>query len=459
MNNVQKIVHKSRNNNFTFNWEASDSGAWSFTAQDDGEIYADEKTNISSYTINGIAATLPYAIIKNNSYSIIPTKTTGGLIAELTLKTRRNVDKTFSISVPVFSIYSGQYLYVLMNNNEVWKYDCALLKPSNYVGAGVWTVDPKIATIVLPTLPNSAKYTALQFVKSNGVEKIFACGGTFGMAYSLYASFIIISTDLVYNMAETTLDSYTVIASVGSTYSSPSNILYDYINEYLYISSGSGPAGWTVTLFNLNTLIGTNLGYSQFASSFISNTGRNQFQFIPEKQWFSHIGDLDLINSATKNYKNPPNSGGVWGYKHDTNNTICTGDTFGKLNFINLSGSFSAVVNYGTIGVFSCSEIKGYYRSTTAFMTYINNYALVDWGSAYTKIRATDKGLASPNNYILNLLESNSQSIYLAFSANSAKVLSTRMLIFDKAETNADFGYYDFTGAIPLSAVNNQLIV
>jgi len=164
------IKHTSRGLDITLNFASTENNlSWAFTQEGDGEIYDVVLTNIASYTIAGGAITLPYPVINGTSYSVSIVKTTTGQTASITFKTRRSINKTSSLSVPDFGQYDGRYLYVLLNNNTVQKLDSQLLLPANYAGAGAWTVSPVVATITLPTLPNSALYTGIQFVKNGGV--------------------------------------------------------------------------------------------------------------------------------------------------------------------------------------------------------------------------------------------------------------------------------------------------
>lgn len=455
----QTIYHKSKVADIVMNFAASENNlSWSFTAENDGEIYEDAKTNVASYTINGGAVTLPFALVGGSSYSVAITKTTNGQTASISLKTRRSIDKTVNISVPDFGAYTGRYLYVLLNNNTIKKFDSQLLLPSNYAGAGVWTVDPVVATITLPTLPNSGTYSRIKFVKVGGVEKMFISGQAYTTSTTFYASYLLLSNDTVYDLSLVNANSYTsLIALVGINYSNgrQANAQYDFINEFLYIKSASGGSGNTVIKVNLTNNTAINLGYSSFADGQITSY---EHQFSPIDLQFIAIGDYSVENSRNYNYKFYSNNGGVFGYNYRNNQRICTGATFGVVNYFNNAGAYIGNVSYGVIGVYGCTEIYGFDRANTVFMTYIDSYSIVNRNTSTAKYRTTDKELASPNNYLLNLRNCHYSDIYVALCGTSARVPSTRMIVFKESETNADFGYYDFATAV-YSADSNQLLI
>lgn len=451
---TQVVRHTSRGVDITLNFASTENNpSWSFTQEGDGEIYDVSLTNVASYTVSGGSITPPYAVINGSSYAVSIVKTTAGQTASITFNTRRATNKTTSLSVPDFGQYDGRYLYVLLNNNTVQKLDSQLLLPANYAGAGAWTVSPVVATITLPTLPNSAIYTGIQFVKNGGVTKMFVVGGE-ANSFKWYASYIRLSDDLVYNLDFTTQNAYTTISNSTLQYNTPRNILYDFINEIIYIKSTLGNNGTTVLELSLSTLTATNLGYDSFADMFLSPSITCQYQSSPVENQFISQGDTSLINRRNYNCKSYQNNGYIFGYRFDLNRRICTGSTFGQLRYFDSNGAYIGVVSYGTLSVYSCSQMRGYYRQNTAFMTYINNYALVNWATASSKYRTTDKTLAAPNNYIFNLQGCYFSSLFFGFCGASTGVLSTRLLVFDPTQTNADFGYLDFASTVNCAQTN-----
>src|SRR5690554_1516491 len=150
---VTNVYHRTRDRIYKMNFSSVGETSWSFTAESDGEIYAVESNNVASYTINGASRTLPFAINAGNSYAIVITKTNAGQAADITLKSRRAVDKTTTQNVPNFNIGDGRYLYALSKvSNKIYKLDVGLLVKSNYQGDGVWTIDPVVSEIDLPAI-------------------------------------------------------------------------------------------------------------------------------------------------------------------------------------------------------------------------------------------------------------------------------------------------------------------
>ena len=230
---TQIVQHKSRDFDVVLNFPATENTlSWAFTAENDGEIYAVELVNVSSYQIAGSPVALPYTVSAGSSYSVTIVKQTNGQPASISFNTRRAVNKALSIRVPDFGQYSGRYLYVLKNNNVVEKYDTELLKPSNWVGGEGYVINPIVATITLPALPNSAVYTGIIFVKNSNEEKIFVVGGE-ANSFKWYASYIRLSDDAVYNLGFSTQNSYTQIFNSALIYNSPKNIIYDYVSEII----------------------------------------------------------------------------------------------------------------------------------------------------------------------------------------------------------------------------------
>ena len=462
MSGTQTVVHSSREANFCLNFSSSENNlSWAFTAENDGEIFNDSKTNIASYTINGSSVTLPYSLTGGYQYLVSVTKTTNGQTASLTLKTRRAINKSITLSVPDFGAYSGRYVYILLNNT-IQKLDSQLLLPSNYAGSGAWTVSPIVSTITLPTLPNSATYTRLHFVKNGGVEKILIVGQSYvNPTTYFYASYLNLTNDTVYDLTLTTQNSQTLLFNIAAHYGGVTNLIrmiqYDYVNELVYILSGIGVNGSIVLRLNLATNNVTNLGYDQFAWQRMTEQVGYEHQFSPIDQQFISIGDYSLINNRTYNYKPSQNSGNIWGYRYRTNARIATGTLFGIVNYFNSSGVKIGIIDPGRLSVYTNVEMYNFDRTNTVFMTSTDNYSIVNQTNTTAKIRQTDKELASPNNWLINLRQCYYSNIYLAFCGNSSRQLSTRMIVFKEDQTNADFGYLDFANTI-YSADTNQLL-
>ena len=455
---TQIVQHKSRDFNIVLNFPATENTlSWSFTAENDGEVYDVDPVNIASYQIAGAPVTLPYAVAAGSSYSVTIVKQTNGQPASISFSTRRAVSKTVSISVPDFGQYSGRYLYVLKNNNVVEKYDTELLKPNNWLGGAGYIVNPLVSTITLPVLPGSAVYTGIIFVKNNNQEKIFVVGGK-PNSFEWYASYIRISDDSVFNLEFSEQNSYTQLFNSAIIYNSPKNIIYDYISEIIYIKSTVGTNGSTVLELNLNNLISTNLKYGSFADAFMNRNFTNQFQFSPIDMQFISIGDTSLINNRNYNYKSSQNNGNVWAYRLRLNTRLCSGDSFGRILEFNLDGALVKIYTFPHAYVHSCFDIKCFDRADKVFLTHMNYYSINNFTTLTSKIGTTSLALASPNNYLANLTNSHYSDLFFAFASTSGRVLSTRMIVFDDSQTKADFAYIDFSTPI-YGACTNQLIV
>ena len=455
---TQIVQHKSRDFDVVLNFpDTENTLSWAFTAENDGEIYAVDLVNVASYQIAGAPVTLPYTVSAGASYSVTIVKQTNGQTASISFNTRRAINKSISISVPDFGQYSGRYLYVLKNNNIVEKYDAELLKPSNWLGGEVYVINPLISTITLPTLPNSAVYTGIIFVKNNNEEKIFVVGGE-ANSFKWYASYIRLSDDAVYNLDFSTQNSYTQIFNSYLIYNSPKNIIYDYISEIIYIKSTYGDNGNSVLKVDLSTLSYTNLIYDRFVDVFMNINYTNQYQFSPIDMQFISIGDSSLINNRSYNYKQFQNNGNLWAYRFSRNTRLCTGESFGKIREWNSGGESIAHYGFQFLPVYSCTDIKCFDRANKLFLTYLNNYAINNFTTLTSKIGTTSLALASPNGYLANLTNSHYSGLFFAFACTSTRVLSTRMIVFDDSLTQADFGYINFSTPI-YGACTNQLIV
>ena len=455
---TQIVQHKSRDFDVVLNFpENENTLSWAFTAENDGEIYTVDLDNVENYQINGAPVVLPYPVADGASYSVSIVKQTNGLPATISFGTRRAINKSVSISVPDFGQYSGRYLYVLKNNNVVEKYDTELLKSNNWLGAEGYVVNPLVATITLPALPNSAIYTGIIFVKNNNQEKIFIVGGEIN-SFKWYASYIKVSDDAVYNLDFSAQNSYTQISNSTLKYNSPKNIIYDYINEIIYIKSQVGENGSSVLEVDLAALNYINLGYSGFADAFLSRDYTNQFQFSPIDMQFISIGDSSLITNRSYNYKAFPNNGSVWAYRFRNNSRLCSGESFGRIQEFDSSGKRINTYNFPVIGIYSCTDIKCFDRSNKVFLTYLNNFAINNFSTLTSKKGTTSLALGSPNNYLTNLTNSHYSGLFFAFSCTSTRILSTRMVVFDDSLDQADFAYLDFSTPI-YGACTNQLIV
>ena len=456
-----KVVHSSKYIDYIFNFTATENNlSWSLTSEGDGELFLNPltnglSTNVASFTVGGAAPTFPISLTNGASKSVTIVKTTNGQTASLTLRQRRATNKAVSYNVPDFGAYTGRYIYVLLNNNTVQKLDSQLLLPSDYAGTGVWTVYPVVATITLPTLPDGSFYSKIKFVTVGGIERMLLMSSNILSAGTrFHFSYIVVSNDTVTDLSGN-LNTYTTqIIHGAAKYGNLLYCTYDYIRQYVYLITNSGSNGTAPIRLNLPT--------NTFTASVYSYTGDPlnilEKQFSPIDLQFITVGDYDPSIPRVFNHKLYPNNGGIWGYRYRDNSRKCTGDVFGRIAFFNSFGAIIGGNNFGAIGVYACTELYGFDRTNTVFMSYIDNYSIVNLTTSSAKIRQTDKELASPNNYLLNLRQCYFSNIYVAFCGTSGRVLSTRMVVFKESETNADFGYLDFSNNV-YSADANQLLL
>lgn len=251
---VTNVYHKSREASFTLNFSATENNlSWAFTAENDGEIYEVALTNIVSYTVAGSAITLPYALTGATSYAVSIIKTSNGQPASITLKTRRALNKSSNIIVPDFGQYDGRYTYAIHTNNTIEIFDSSLFTNTNYLGAGVFTTTPKIATIALPSLPADSLWTIAEFVIISNVAYFLVLGAKED-AHDMFACRVAVGSWLVTDMVGIA-GGYTKINPTATyRHGLVHNCVYDYINNLLYITRVWGYNGAQHFVLNLSTL-------------------------------------------------------------------------------------------------------------------------------------------------------------------------------------------------------------
>lgn len=453
MNGV--IVHKSRSNRLKMTWAAGNATPWSFEARDDGEIYVSALNNLSGYLIAGASAILPYPVVRGISYSITPILSNSALPASLEIKSRRAIDYSADISVPDLLAFDGRYLYGLFSTaNIVRKMDTALMTPANYAGAGSWTVSPVVATINLPTLPNSTPYTTLTFVKSNGVGKMLITGLTNG-TFKFYASFIA-SNDLCYDLPMTNVGSYTQLLNSPTIYNAGIAALYDFVSELIYVKSFGGANGSNVVVLNLSTLTASSAGYTSFVDNVIPNTIRPH-QFIPALQRWSYVADLSLINSQFFNYKQGQNGGTLSSYQHSLGTTdrhIGSLATSGLFNQFGTRIASVGMVPEDGVYQYGMNEVITLDVLGSIFSVNANYYTILNYKGGVNKGRLA-QNIPSGATALKSVMGSNYAGRYFAVTQGTSV---SRIHVFDTTQSPADFGYIEF--AEPLNQIHtNQLII
>lgn len=222
---VTNVYHKSRDRIYKMNFSASGETTWAFTAESDGEIYDVESNNVASYTINGGAVTLPFSITAGNNYNVSIVKTNVSQAADITLKSRRAVEKTTTQYVPDYSANDGRYLFCLLQDDTIAKIDTELLKSANWDDSNkVYTVSPIVASLALPLPIYSEGYSHrfMQIVFNIADGYFYIIGGIGGTttdyAVGRWVKFVIGRLDLNLNL--TSLDG---ISNEYSYYNTNSN--------------------------------------------------------------------------------------------------------------------------------------------------------------------------------------------------------------------------------------------
>lgn len=232
------LIKRIRTHTIDFRFTANGEISWSFTAEGDSSIYAVESNNVASYTINGVAVTLPYAVTNRSSYTVAITKTNAGQVADIQLKIWSGEDKTTTINVPDVGANDGRYIYCLAQaKDKVYVLDSNLLKGSNYLGGGSFTVTPIVAAIALPILPNSTAWAKIIFVIDNENPRILIISDGDSTDKKFYMSYI--KPDFtVWNLDETLQDAYSEYYDSGMGVNFEIfQPWYDYINNRVVFAS------------------------------------------------------------------------------------------------------------------------------------------------------------------------------------------------------------------------------
>lgn len=451
----QTIYHKSKKFTPVVNFPATENNlSWSWDQEGDGELFEIETTNVASYTIQGVInPSLPIPLLDGVPYSIAITKTTNGQSASISLRTRRAIDKSVNISVPDFGTYDGRYLYVLKSNGVVEKHDTSLFTVANYAGAGVWTSTTLVATLTLPILPNTAKYSTITFVKNGGIEKMLIQGCEINV-YKSYASFIRLSDFTVWNLDFSTQNSYTQIVNSTSIYNSlyMKCAFYDYINELVVFHTTSGSQGAACYSLNLNTLTVVLYPYSQTFQELVSNYSNifpnyhRPISIIPsENRLINAVTKFDYTPSTYCSIKSNANNKNIC-YNRNANVIYAHGDTtLGRVREFNTNGilqTYYTIAN-GTLSgqqpIVGFSSIKNEYILIAQAVTN-NNYAIfkknILSGTGYIT-----QSPAAGSNYGFCLMKSYYNGNW--YITGNASLGLRRITVINSDNAIPDFGYLD----------------
>lgn len=296
---TQVVRHSSRHITQEFIFSENGETLWAFTAEGDGEIYSVESSNVASFRINGTTVSLPFSVVNGNDYSVDITKTNESLEAELKLNIRRAIDKTNLKIVPDYGQNDGRYIYCLSESRTtVYVIDTDLIYGSNYTGNGNFTISPIIQQITLPTLPNSASWSRIEFVIVNSNPKIIVCsdGDQVGSAQCKFYFSYINSDYSITNLDGTVVNGFTTFEK--DNVPSARNLFqpqYDYVNNEIYFTE------YYLTKLNLNTNSFTQITASSIKRYFFIE---DRLNFNPLREEFVRGHDFNVNDYGFYNYRN-----------------------------------------------------------------------------------------------------------------------------------------------------------
>lgn len=195
---VQVVRHTSRDYDVILNFASTENNlSWSFTQEGDGEIYDVILDNVASYTIEGVAVTLPFLVTNGIYYTVSIVKTTTGQAASIAFKTRRSISKINTISIPDYGAHNGRYPLILLTDDTIHKCDSELLKDSNLT-TNTYTTNPVLKSVTLPTPTLTSTEDAYQWLKTvyNPVDGMyFVLGVTRLMTSNKWGRYMAVKID------------------------------------------------------------------------------------------------------------------------------------------------------------------------------------------------------------------------------------------------------------------------
>lgn len=313
-----KIQHTSRPDIYTLNFATTENNlSWSIPNQADGEIFYVETTNVAAYQIKGVVQNIspssPYPVTGGEEYAISIVKTNIGQAASISLHTRRGQKRESNFAVVDYGQNLGRFLYLLTSNNLVLVLDCNLLKSSNYLGAGVWNLNPLINTITLPSLPANYGWRYLSFVNSQHGELIIVSGGAAvnNVASQNFYSSIRVSDATIWNLNLTIPSAYTQGRLQGGNFGAPQGTYYNYIDGLLFPVNGGGNNGATnKVVIDLSTLTENLIYHDALIQAVAPNGHINPYR----RSMIGRTCDIDAsqYTKPVKTYYSLSNPDSVW---------------------------------------------------------------------------------------------------------------------------------------------------
>jgi hypothetical protein len=289
------VVEERGISTYTINFDANGT-QYGFYSKHFGNITSIETTNIDSYTIDGNPVSLPQAIELNTTYLIEIVKTAPGT-AQIVLTVQPS-EYDELINKVDFTIGDGRYTYLLgnysTNHGVVYKVDNELLKASNYVGAGVWTINPIVKTFNLPTLPADTYWYKSVYLKD---DRILFAACKYGVGDISLTT--INSSDEIRDM-DGNLNAYSfydVTNYILNYY--VYGIFYDYVRNHIYFKLYTGSLASTYKyVIDSNTM---EVGRPQRFSDIQFSSSVNKIFFNPYKKTFVLESVFDLENNKQEN--------------------------------------------------------------------------------------------------------------------------------------------------------------
>lgn len=464
----QLVAFRSRFNIYTIDFTADDSvGTDQIYIPDTAQVIEVTETNIATWSINS-SSSIPISLTANSYAAITVTKTTPGSAAQLVIKTRKATDNSYTQAAVNYSIYQGRYIYMLTSvGNTVYKIDSNLLTPANYAGAGSWTVNPVVATISMPTVPNSGAWYGLVFVRQGGVNRVLVLGMS---AANTYGCIIRESDDLVYDITNTTLNGVTTLTTTSSNHMTHLMRLpiYDYKNEYVfYFGSAYPQPGYRIDLStNVVTLLGSESPSRYAYLQYKTNHDDASYNYVLDK--FVGISYDFKITSASV-YGTDIADGGVSSHKawlaYSNRYYGFESSTAGN-RVVQINPQTMAPISYGPTAVND---------GTTGGSNSLGQTPLSEPNSVIRQIGVIARSLTnnaygiysnSANTYRVGRLQNvfagqtvPSMIVPGYNSGNGVWVIGSnnvRLYICDHAQTPMNFGYLDMPYA-PYAMVSNSL--
>jgi hypothetical protein len=427
---------------------------WNFISQHTGKLMKAVTSNVASYKIGGNSVTYPFQLTNGNSYTVQIVPTNAGLPATIKFYADDIDSYSFLANATNFISGTGRYLYVLTAaNNIVYKLDTSLLLPANYAGSGVWTVNPIVATITLPTLPNSGTYSTMFFATLSQVNYVVVLGGS-GTAQSSYYGVKIKENDSVWDMSVAVQNSYTtLILNQGWAYGSLRNVYFDFVNNKAY-SIQSGASSVNVIL-NLNT---NTIGSSSITSlsAITTQLAYRQFQFDPYLQRFSFIGDFS-VDGKFYNYK--PTGSSITYSAYDLLTGYTIRNQYGGRFFRYYDNYGQLITSYGDFNSYNWAANTELTRATFIDETwchYLMGYNIQKPGKTTSAGANSLATAATSQTSMVCATPSNYAGTWFTFGVGGSGIY--RLHCFKTSESVPNFGYLDFANAVTFIATN-QLIL